>query len=95
MSFYIRFRNRCAVRAARESPPSQAQKDAGSLLACRRDEESMEDGTTEEKQKLMDKEEVPEAKKQSKRDGTRYFPLTRLHASLIHACCEWLAAYTQ
>ena len=32
----------------------------------------MEDGTEEEKQKLMDKEEVPEAKKPAKRDGTRY-----------------------
>lgn len=32
---------------------------------------AMEDGTEEEKQKLMDKEEIPEAKKLSKRDGTR------------------------
>ena len=31
----------------------------------------VEDVTEEEKQKLMDKEEVPEAKKLSKRDGTR------------------------
>ena len=32
----------------------------------------MEDGTEEEKQKLMDKEEVPKANKPAKRDGTRY-----------------------
>ena len=32
---------------------------------------AMEDGTEEAKQKLMDKEEIPEAKKLSKRDGTR------------------------
>ena len=30
-----------------------------------------EDATEEEKQKLMDKEEIPEAKKLTKRDGTR------------------------
>jgi beta-arrestin len=37
---------------------------------------AMEEGTKEEKQKLMDKEEVPEAKKLSKRDGTRVFKKT-------------------
>lgn len=31
----------------------------------------MEEGTEEEKQKLMDKEQVPETKKLSKKDGTR------------------------
>ena len=32
---------------------------------------AVEGGTEEEKQQLMNKEEIPEAKKLSKRDGTR------------------------
>ena len=40
----------------------------------------MEEGTEEEKQKLMDKEQIPESKKLAKRDGTRY-------KQLIHKLC--------
>lgn len=32
---------------------------------------AMEEGTEEEKQRLMDKEQIPEAKKPAKKDGTR------------------------
>jgi hypothetical protein len=45
---------------------------------------AMEEGTKEEKQKLMDKEEVPEAKKLSKRDGTRVFKKTSPNGKVSH-----------
>lgn len=50
---------------------------------------TMEDSTDEERQKLMDKEHVPEAKKLSKRDGTRC-AITLVCAECIAQSCSSL-----
>ena len=57
-------------RESRNSPP--APTTIAEVMAAK------EDGTEEEKQKLMDKEEIPEPKTLTKRDGTRYCTLARI-----------------